>query len=98
MVLKNESKTERSFQMDLEIIRKTLNERPFRPIVFHLDNGEKQVVKHPEILVSEINVITLDDDGRPVFIKPEAITAIHYARNATAPRTPRSRKRATSRR
>lgn len=84
--------------MDLEVIRKTLNERPFRPIVFHLDNSEKQVAKHPEILVSEINVITLDDDGRPVFIKPEAITAIHYARNATSPRAPRGRKRATPRR
>jgi hypothetical protein len=84
--------------MDLEVIRKTLNERPFRPIVFHLDNGEKQVVKHPEILVSEINVIALDDDGRPVFIKPEAITAIHYARNAKPAHTPRGRKRTTLRR
>lgn len=84
--------------MDLEVIRRTLNERTFRPIVFHLDNGEKQVVKHPEILVSEINVITLDDDGRPVFIKPEAITAIHYARKATPPRSPRSRKRPAPRR
>jgi hypothetical protein len=84
--------------MDLEVIRQTLNERPFRPIVFHLDNGEKQLVKHPEILVSEINVIALDDDGRPIFIKPDAITAIHYARNAAPYRPPRSRKRATSRR
>lgn len=84
--------------MDLEVIRKTLKDRPFRPNVFHLDNGKKQVVKHPEIFVSEINVITLDDHGRPVFIKPEAITAIHYARNAAPYRPPRRRKRATPRR
>ena len=83
--------------MDPEVIRKTLNERPFRPIVFHLDNSEKQVVKHPEILVSEINVITLDDDGQPVFIKPEAITAIYYAHNIK-PRRARGRKHTTSRR
>jgi hypothetical protein len=51
MVMEIESKTERSFQMDLEVIRKTLNDRPFRPIVFHLENGEKQVVKHPEIFL-----------------------------------------------
>jgi predicted RNase H-related nuclease YkuK (DUF458 family) len=96
--LENEHKTKRSFQMDLEVIRKTLKDRPFRPIVFHLDNGEKQVVKHPEVIVTEINVIAVDDDGRPVFIKPEAITAIHYARHAAPPRAPRGRKRATPRR
>lgn len=84
--------------MDLEVIRKTLKDRPFRPIVFHLDNGKKQVVKHPEILVSEINVITLDDDGRPVFIKPEATTAIHYARNAAPYHPPRRRKRVATKR
>jgi len=84
--------------MDLEVIRQTLNDRPFRPIVFHLENGEKQVIKHPEIIVTEINVIAVDDDGFPVFIKPDAITAIHYARSATPPRAPRGHKRVTSRR
>jgi len=83
--------------MDLDVIRKTLNERPFKAIVFHLENGEKHVIRHPEIIVTEIYVLAVDDDGLPVFIKPEAITAIHYARNIK-PRPARSRKRKTARR
>jgi len=82
--------------MDIEVIRKTLNERPFKAIVFHLENGEKHVIRHPEIIVTEIYVLAVDDEGLPVFIKPEAITAIHYARNIK-PRRARSRKRKTAR-
>jgi hypothetical protein len=83
--------------MDIEVIRKKLNERPFKAIVFHLDNGEKQVIRHPEIIVTDVMVMAADDDGLPVLIKPEAITAIHYARNLK-PRLARRRKRAASRR
>ncbi len=83
--------------MDVEVIRKKLNERPFKAIVFHLENGEKQIIRHPEIIVTDVMVMAADDDGLPVLITPEAITAIHYARNLK-PRYARSRKRTASRR
>jgi hypothetical protein len=83
--------------MNIDTIRKVLRERPFRPVVFHFENGEKQLIKHPEIIVTEINIVAVDDDGLLVFIKPEAVTAIHYARNNKARRA-RGRKRTPSRR
>jgi len=67
--------------MNLEVIRKYVSARPFKPLVFHLENGEQQLVKHPEILVTEIVIIAVDDEGLPVIIAPEAISAIHYAPN-----------------
>jgi len=81
--------------MDIEIIRKKLNERPFKPIVFHLENGEKQVIRHPEVVVTDIMVMAADDDGLPVLITPEAITAIHIAKNLKPryARRPRARAR-----
>jgi hypothetical protein len=81
--------------MDLEVIRQTLNKRPFRPIVFHLDNGEKQIIRHPEVIVTDVMVMAADDDGLPVLITPEAITAIHIAKNLKPryARRPRARTR-----
>lgn len=83
--------------MDLEVIRQTLNKRPFEPLVFHLENGDKHVIRHPEIVVTDVMVMAADDDGLPVLIRPEAITSIHYAPNIT-PRRARGPKRTKSRR
>lgn len=83
--------------MDLEVIRKILNERPNKAVIFHLANGEKQVIRHPEFLVTQFYVVAADDKGVPVLMRPETITAIHYAPNLTARRA-RGRKRTTSRR
>ncbi len=80
--------------MNLNVIRKYVSDRPFKPLVFHLGNGEKQLLRHPEIIVTEIVVIAVDDEGLPVIIAPEAISAIHYAQNRT--RRVRGRKKTVS--
>jgi hypothetical protein len=79
--------------MDLEVIRRVLSDRPFKPIVFHLENGEKQLIKHPEIIVTEAMIVAVDDDGLPVFIKPEAISAIRHPRRTARRRNGRTSSR-----
>ena len=76
--------------MNLEVIRKYASARPFKPLVFHLEHGDKQIVKHPEIIITELVIIAVDDEGLPVIIAPEAVSAIRYAKAGV--RT-RSRKR-----
>lgn len=78
--------------MKLELIRKYVSARPFKPLVFHLENGDKQIVKHPEIIITEIVIMAADDRGFPVIIAPEAVTSIHYAPEKV--RRARSRKKA----
>jgi hypothetical protein len=43
-----------------------------------LDNGEKHAVKHPEIIVTNELIMTVNDLGRAVLIAPEAVTSIEY--------------------
>jgi len=76
--------------MDYQEIRRLVSHRPFEPLVFHLDNGQTQVVNHPEIIVTDVMVITVDDYGKPVYIAPEAISAIRHARSTDRRRTKRS--------
>jgi hypothetical protein len=75
--------------MDLEVIRKTLNERPFRPIVFHLDNGQKQLITDPQFLVTETVVVAVDRKGLPVLMTPESIISIDHQRNPVRRRSKR---------
>ncbi len=64
--------------MNVEEIRKVARRRPFKPFMFHLDNGEKYAVKHPEIVVGNELVVTVDDDGKIIMIAPEAVTLMEY--------------------
>jgi len=64
--------------MNVEKIRQVARQRPFRPFVFHLDNGEKHFVKHPEIVVSLEFISTVDENGHGVLIAPEAVTSIEF--------------------
>jgi hypothetical protein len=57
-----------------------VNARPFKPIVFHLDNGKKQVIKHPQFIVTKAMVAAVDDKGLPVLMTPESIVDIKYFR------------------
>ena len=77
--------------MDVEVIRRFVDARPFRPLVFNLDNGEKHHIRHPEIILTDDMIIAVDDDGLPVVLAPEAISSIHRARGMARPRTPRRR-------
>jgi hypothetical protein len=64
--------------MQVSEIRKQLSVRPFKPIEIHLDNGETYVITHPEVIVTDIIIVAVDDNGEVVYIAPEAISAIKY--------------------
>jgi hypothetical protein len=64
--------------MDVERIREVVRRRPFKPIVFHLENGEKHFVKHPEIVVGIEFIMTVDETGHSVLITPEAVSSIEF--------------------
>lgn len=75
--------------MDIEIIRKKLNERPFKPIVFRLDNGEKQLITDPQFLFTATKLIVVDKKGLPVFLTPKSIISIEPQRKAVRRRSKR---------
>lgn len=74
--------------MNLEMIRKYVNARPFKPLVFHLENGGQQIVKPPEIIITDVVIMAADDRGFPVIIAPEAVISIHYAPNKPSRKWP----------
>jgi len=65
--------------MDVQEIRKVASQRPFKPFWFHLDNGQKHFIKHPEIIVSNQLIMTVDEDNKAVLIAPEAVTSIEFS-------------------
>lgn len=65
--------------MNVNEIRRLVQQRPFKPLVFHLDNGEKQIVNHPEIIITERMIVSVDDYGQLIYIAPEAVNAVRYA-------------------
>lgn len=74
-------------------IRRLVRQRPCKPLVFHLDNGEKQIVNHPEIIVTKMMIVSVDDHGQLIYIAPEAVSAVRYA---TIPsRRPRGGRKST---
>lgn len=64
--------------MSFDAIRRFVNARPFKPLVFHLDKGEKQIVNHPKIIVTEMMIVSVDDHGQLIYIAPEAVSAVRY--------------------
>ncbi len=68
--------------MEVNEIRKLVSTRPFRPIIFHLEDGGSQLVTYPEIIITESIVVAVDDDGEAVYITPEAISSISYHKRA----------------
>jgi hypothetical protein len=65
-------------EMNIEEIRQVVKRKPFKPFIFSLDNGEKHAVRHPEIIVTNELIMTVNDLGRAVLIAPEAVTSIEY--------------------
>jgi len=64
--------------MNIEVIREAARQRPFRAFMLYLDNGKMHTVRHPEIIVTNILIMTIDDEGKPVLIAPEAVTSLEY--------------------
>lgn len=50
----------------------------FKTLLFQLDNGEKQIVNHPEIIVTAM-MIVVDNKGRLIYIAPEVVSTGRYA-------------------
>jgi len=83
--------------MEIEEIRKHVLRRPFRPFIFHLDNGTTHLITHPEIIITEKAVVAVDKDGDAVYLAPEAISAVTYYKGRipakrTRAKQPRKRK------
>ena len=52
--------------------------RHLKPFLFHLDNGEKYAVRHPEIVVGNELVVTVDDEGKTIMIAPEVVSSVEF--------------------
>jgi hypothetical protein len=72
--------------MNVNEIRKLVKQRPFKPFIFHLDNGEAHPVVHPEIVVGNEIIVAIDEDGKSIMIAPEAVSSIEFSQ--TEPVTP----------
>jgi len=83
--------------MNVNEIRRLVQQRPFKPLLFQLDNGAKQLVNHPETIVTDIMIVSVDDNGQLIYIAPEAVSAVSYAstsnRGARRGRKPTKSKR-----
>jgi len=66
--------------MDVDEIRKFVRVRPFIPLEVHLDNGERYVVAHPQIILTDVVMVALDEKGETLYIAPEAISSIKHIR------------------
>lgn len=64
--------------MNVEEIRQVVRQRPFKPFLFHLDNGQKHAIRHPEVIVSNQLIMTIDENAKAVLIAPEAVSAIEF--------------------
>jgi len=75
--------------MKISQIRELVHARPFQPIVFHLDDGKKQLIKDPQFIVTKAMVAALDNKGLPVFMTPESIVDIKPLRQTKGSRRKR---------
>lgn len=74
-------------------IRRLVRRRLSTPFVSHHGLGEKQIVNHPEIIVTKMMIVSVDDHGQLIYIAPEAVSAVRYA---TIPsRRPRGGRKST---
>jgi len=64
--------------MTVQEIRQIVKQQPFKPFIFHLDNGERHPIKSPEIIVSNALIMSVDDKGKSILIAPETVTAIEF--------------------
>lgn len=80
--------------MNVTEIRRLVQQRPFKPLLFQLDNGTKQLVNQPEIIVTEMMIVSVDDKGQLIYIAPEAVSTVSYAlaHRRRAPRAGKSTK------
>lgn len=76
--------------MKAEHIQKALAMRPFRPIEFELESGQRFVVRHPEVVFVRETIVVVDVDGEIEIFGPEAVTSLTQVRS-NGPRSRRKR-------
>ncbi|MDZ7260817.1 MAG: hypothetical protein ONB05_01675 [candidate division KSB1 bacterium] len=63
--------------MHVDEIRKLTQPRAFKMFEIHIENGGKYFIKHPEnVFITSQLIITVDEQGRTIFIAPEAVSTI----------------------
>jgi hypothetical protein len=68
--------------MNVDAIRRVTKKRPVRPLEFRLQDGDRFEVRHPEaVIVTDELIMTVDQDGKPAFIAPEAVVSIRRVGN-----------------
>ncbi|MDZ7369002.1 MAG: hypothetical protein ONB43_24575 [candidate division KSB1 bacterium] len=81
--------------MKIEEVRKHLLRRPSRSFIIHLDNGKTPLITHPEVIIMEMVVVAVDEEGDAVCLAPEAICAIAYYKKTTLSKRNRARRTRT---
>lgn len=65
--------------MQASLIRKVLNRRPFVPLEFVLDSGEKIRLGSPEVLIGRSLIVMFDRDEHPVWFSARSVNLIRIA-------------------
>ena len=68
--------------MGIKEIRKELHRKPWRPLEFALENGDRFVINHPENIFISLNDarLLLYDAEREWVTSPEKVTSIRRRR------------------
>lgn len=65
--------------MEANKIREAAKACPFKTFEIHIDNGEQYPISHPDnIFVTPHLIITVTEEGKTVFIAPEAVSTISF--------------------
>jgi len=65
--------------MEANEIRDVLKARPFKTFEIHVDNGEKYLISHPDnVFITPHLIITVTEEGKTIFIAPEAVSTICF--------------------
>ncbi|MBI3099594.1 MAG: hypothetical protein HYY93_15405 [Planctomycetes bacterium] len=65
--------------MQASLIRKVLNRRPFVPLEFVLDSGEKVRLGSPEVLIGRNLIVMFDRDEHPLWFTARSVNLIRVA-------------------
>lgn len=81
--------------MGIRKIRNYTLARPFRPFLFHMDDGQTHLITHHEIIITKTIVVAVDKNGDAVYLVPEAISAITYYKEKAATKRTRTKRART---
>ena len=68
--------------MKAKELRELISKRPFRPIIFHLEDGGNRLISRPTLVITNYIVVAIDEKGEAVYMTPEAISSITYQKRS----------------